>query len=246
MLGSTVQYRRLHLLVAGVPNDPQNIVILTTNKAAIHELQKGLEQAGYRTLVAKNLDEAAAKLGDASPALVLVDRPHFSIDTLRPHHTQFQALFVSVWPKNGGCTEEQFVQDFEAGLDDVVSEQTPRQIVAKVRALLRRRQVQHLQQQVLIAGALRMDLDRHEVTVRGNVVPLTPKEFAILQCFLRAPGRVFSREEMLNRVWGEGYALEEHALDVHVHALRHKIERNPTHPDLIVTVRGLGYKLKTN
>jgi two-component system, OmpR family, response regulator RegX3 len=99
-------------------------------------------------------------------------------------------------------------------------------------------------QRKMAAGGVRMDLDRHEVTVNGRLVALTTKEFAILRCFLAAPGRVFSRDDMLNNVWGQGYALEEHALDVHIHALRHKIERNPARPTLIVTVRGLGYKLK--
>ena len=73
------------------------------------------------------------------------------------------------------------------------------------------------------AGNIHMDLDRHEVTVGGRMIDLTPKEFKILHQFLEAPGRVFSRQEMLNRVWGEGYALEEHALDVHILRLRRRI-----------------------
>jgi DNA-binding response OmpR family regulator len=89
-----------------------------------------------------------------------------------------------------------------------------------------------------------MDLDRHEVTVNGRLVELTPKEFQILRQFLEFPDRLFSRQEMLNKVWGEGYALEEHALDVHIHSLRQKIESDPARPRVIVTVRGIGYKLR--
>jgi DNA-binding response OmpR family regulator len=89
-----------------------------------------------------------------------------------------------------------------------------------------------------------MDVDRHEVSVGGRLVELTPKEFQILRQFLESPNRLFSRQEMLNKVWGEGYALEEHALDVHIHSLRQKIESDPTRPKLIVTVRGIGYKLR--
>jgi DNA-binding response OmpR family regulator len=96
------------------------------------------------------------------------------------------------------------------------------------------------------AGILQMDLERHEVTVSGRNVNLTPKEFQILRCFLESPCRVFSRQEMLNCVWGDGYALEEHALDVHIHSLRQKIEENPAAPKLIVTVRGVGYKLRSD
>jgi DNA-binding response OmpR family regulator len=89
-----------------------------------------------------------------------------------------------------------------------------------------------------------MDVDRHEVTVNERVVDLTPKEFQILHQFLESPSRVFTRQEMLNKVWGEGYALEEHALDVHIHSLRQKIESDPSNPTVIVTVRGIGYKLR--
>lgn len=89
-----------------------------------------------------------------------------------------------------------------------------------------------------------MDVDRHEVSVGGRLVELTPKEFQILRQFLESPNRLFSRQEMLNKVWGEGYALEEHALDVHIHSLRQKIESDPANPRLIVTVRGIGYKLR--
>ncbi len=89
-----------------------------------------------------------------------------------------------------------------------------------------------------------MDLDRHEVLVKGHAVDLTPKEFEILRHFLESPSRVFSRQEMLKRVWGEDYALDEHVLDVHIHSLRQKIEQNPASPTCLLTVRGVGYKLR--
>ena len=95
--------------------------------------------------------------------------------------------------------------------------------------------------------ALPDSLPRHRTSstqVNGPPIDLTPKEFQILQQFLESPRRVFSRQEMLNRVWGEGYALEEHALDVHIHSLRQKIEVNPANPTFLLTVRGVGYKLQ--
>lgn len=226
-----------------MPRDREFILILTSRSEAVDELRRVLERAGYRLQVAESLGEVVKAEGGAGPAVVLLDRPHCGLDAVRSHWPS-DPLFVSVWPMSGGCTEDQYVDDLEAGADDVISGQTPRQIVARVRALLRRRQNQRQPQAVLTAGPLRMDLDRHEVTVHGKVVTLTSKEFAILRCFLAAPGRVFSREDMLNRVWGEGYALEAHALDVHIHALRHKLEQNPSRPALIVTVRGVGYKLR--
>ncbi len=122
--------------------------------------------------------------------------------------------------------------------------QSIRELVARVRAILRRRETGVATNIQYHAGKLRMDLDRHEVQVNGHAVELTPKEFQILKQFLESPHRVFSRQEMLNRVWGEGYALEEHALDVHIHSLRQKIEQNPANPTLLLTVRGVGYKLR--
>lgn len=229
---------------ACLPTDTEVIVILTTDKAAVQELRRGLEQVGYRTVVVKSLEDSRAELGSTIPALVLLDRTHYTLDSIQHNRFQSKALFVSFWLMDGGCTEEQYVQDLEAGADDVVSQQTTRQIVAKVRALLRRRRVQTAAQQVLMAGPLRMDLDKHEVRVNGKLIALTPIEFAILQCFLGAPNRVFSRQEMLDRVWGKGRALEEHALDVHIHALRHKIGDTRARPNVIVTVRKFGYKLK--
>lgn len=89
-----------------------------------------------------------------------------------------------------------------------------------------------------------MDTARHEVTVGGTLVDLTPKEFRILHQFLLSPGVVLSRQELLNRVWGEDYALEEHALDVHIHSLRQKIEADSAKPAFIITIRGVGYKLQ--
>ena len=88
-----------------------------------------------------------------------------------------------------------------------------------------------------------MDLARYEITVAGVVKPVTNKEFEILRQLLLSSGHVLSRQELLNRVWGEDYALEEHALDVHIHSLRRKIEPDPSKPRFIITVRGVGYKM---
>jgi len=240
----TIQCRLLRMpWGGGLPTDTEVIVILTTEKEAVQELQRGLEQAGYQTVVLKGLEDLRAELGRTTPALVLLDRMHYTLDSIQRYRHQSKALFVSLWLRDRGCTEEQYVQDLEAGAADVVSQQTTRQVVAKVRALLRRERVQTAVQQVLMAGPLRMDLDKHEVRVHGKLIALTPKEFAILQCFVGSPGRVFSRDEMLDRIWGKGQALDEHSLDVHIHALRRKIGGARPRPNIIVTVRKFGYKL---
>src|SRR5262245_3075837 len=232
-------------MMPGVPQSDSIIVILTSHPASVEELRKTLEQAGYRTALARSFEHAAATHGGEKVHLIMLDRLHFPLNRSRPGLPAFATcLYVSFWPPPQGCTEEQFLRDLEAGIDDVLSGETNRQIIAKVRALLRRRNAEVHVSKILTVGSLQMDLDKHEVKIEGKIVELTPKEFAILHCFLQAPGLAFSRQAMLSRVWGEEYALDQHALDVHVHALRHKIEKNPARPALIVTVRGLGYKLK--
>ena len=142
------------------------------------------------------------------------------------------------------CYDEECLKEYDQDIDLVVCGQSIREIVARVRAILRRRAAgiePHAQYRV---GNLLMDLNCHEVLVNGHAVDLTPKEFQILKQFLESPCHVLSRQEMLNRVWGEGYALEEHALEVHIHSLRQKIEQNPSSPTLLLTVRGVGYKLR--
>jgi DNA-binding response OmpR family regulator len=89
-------------------------------------------------------------------------------------------------------------------------------------------------------------VERHEVSVNGRSVELTPKEFQILSHLMQNPARVFTRQELLNRVWGEDWALEEHTLDVHIYSLRQKIESDAANPAYVLTVRGVGYKLQSD
>ena len=228
-----------------MPHKSDRIVILTSAPSSVEELGRALEQSGYRILVVKNFAEAARQPADSDFPLCLLDRAHFPLNRLKLRPPAFaKSLIVSFWSAEHGCTEEQFLRDMEAGVDDVFAGQTHRQIIARIRAVLRRHEAEAHASQILRVGDVQMDLDRHEVRLDGTLVSLTPKEFAILKCFLQAPGQAFSRQAMLSQVWGEEYALDQHALDVHVHALRHKIEKNPERPDLIVTVRGVGYKLK--
>ena len=142
------------------------------------------------------------------------------------------------------CPDDDCIQDYDRDIDLVVCNPSPRELLARTRAILRRREPRRESTNSYSAGSLRMDLDRHEVSVNGKIANLTPKEFQILRQFLESPSRAFSRQEMLNRVWGVGFALEEHALDVHIHSLRQKIESDPAMPKIIVTVRGVGYKLR--
>jgi two-component system, OmpR family, response regulator RegX3 len=140
-------------------------------------------------------------------------------------------------------TEVDRVVGLELGADDyVIKPYSPRELVARIRAVLRRGSEPDLVPSTVEAGGVRMDVERHVVTVAGREVRLPLKEFELLEMFLRNAGRVLTRGQLIDRVWGADYVGDTKTLDVHVKRLRAKIEADPANPRHLVTVRGLGYK----
>ncbi len=141
------------------------------------------------------------------------------------------------------------VVGLEIGADDYVTKPySARELIARVRAVLRRGGETgdgELLPQVLAAGPVRMDVERHVVTVDGAEIPLPLKEFDLLEYLLRNVGRVLTRGQLIDRVWGADYVGDTKTLDVHVKRLRSKIEPDPASPRHLVTVRGLGYKFES-
>ena len=138
------------------------------------------------------------------------------------------------------------VVGLEIGADDYVTKPySPRELVARIRAVLRRRgDVEAPADSALEAGPVRMDVDRHVVSVDGEPVALPLKEFDLLELLMRNAGRVLTRGQLIDRVWGSDYVGDTKTLDVHVKRLRAKIEPDPANPVVLTTVRGLGYKLE--
>jgi two-component system response regulator RegX3 len=138
------------------------------------------------------------------------------------------------------------VVGLELGADDYVTKPfSHRELVARIRAVLRRRgEVDEPASATLEAGPVRMDVERHVVTVNGDSVPLPLKEFELLELLLRNAGRVLTRKQLIDRIWGADYVGDTKTLDVHVKRLRSKIEPDPGNPRYLVTVRGLGYKFE--
>ena len=135
------------------------------------------------------------------------------------------------------------VVGLELGADDYVTKPfSHRELVARIRAVLRRGQDAELLPEVIEAGDVRMDVERHQVWVRGERVKLALKEFELLELLLRNAGRVMTRGQLIDRIWGADYVGDTKTLDVHVKRLRSKIEVDPARPTQLVTVRGLGYK----
>ncbi|MFZ1362655.1 MAG: response regulator transcription factor [Candidatus Nanopelagicales bacterium] len=139
------------------------------------------------------------------------------------------------------------VLGLEIGADDYVTKPfSSRELIARIRAVLRRQNgggESDEPENLLVTGPIRMDVDRHEVTVDGETVNLPLREFELLELFMRNPGRVLTRAQLIDRIWGSDYVGDTKTLDVHVKRIRGKIEEDPAEPKYIVTLRGLGYKL---
>jgi two-component system, OmpR family, response regulator RegX3 len=142
-------------------------------------------------------------------------------------------------------TEVDKVVGLELGADDYVTKPfSHRELVARMRAVLRRGQDTELLPDVLEAAGVRMDVERHEVSVDGERIKLALKEFELLEMLLRNAGRVMTRGQLIDRIWGSDYVGDTKTLDVHIKRLRSKIESDPANPRYLTTVRGLGYKFE--
>lgn len=221
-----------------------SVLIFLKSESFAQSLKKALDASGCRNTVVTTEFAVLAEANASVPSLILLDRHSTPIATFRKMRTLQTVPIVAVQDGNIPCRDEDCLSEYEQDVDLVVCNQSVRELVARVRAILRRQEAGLRASTPHHVGNFQMDLDRHEVLIKGRAVHLTPKEFELLRHFLESPSRVFSRQEMLNRVWGEGYALEEHALDVHIHSLRQKIEQNPATPRCLLTVRGIGYKLR--
>ena len=139
------------------------------------------------------------------------------------------------------------VVGLELGADDYVTKPySSRELIARIRAVLRRGEMVESDSEVgvLIAGPVRLDIDRHIITVNGLPIALPLKEFELLEFLMRNAGRVLTRMQLIDRVWGSDYVGDTKTLDVHIKRLRAKIEKDPANPEYIQTVRGMGYKME--
>jgi two-component system response regulator RegX3 len=139
------------------------------------------------------------------------------------------------------------VVGLELGADDYVTKPySSRELIARIRAVLRRGEMleSNTEAGILSVGPVRLDIDRHIITVNGLPVALPLKEFELLEFLMRNAGRVLTRMQLIDRVWGSDYVGDTKTLDVHIKRLRAKIEKDPANPEFIQTVRGMGYKME--
>jgi two-component system response regulator RegX3 len=224
------------------------ILIVEDEPSFVEALRIGLLREGFVVQVAADGRDALALFDEVSPDLVLLDvmLPGLSgIDVCREIRTRSQVPIIMVTAKG---EEIDTVVGLEVGADDYVTKPYRlRELVARMRSLLRRANwrgdADAVDAGLLVeVGDVRMDADRHEVEVRGELVELPLKEFDLLALLLENAGRVLTRDVLIDRVWGSDYVGDTKTLDVHVKRLRSKIEDDPANPSRIVTIRGLGYK----
>jgi two-component system response regulator RegX3 len=202
-----------------------------------------LRKEGFEVAVAGTGPDALSEFDRAGADIVLLDLMLPGLPGTEVCRRLRQVSAVPVIMVTAKDAEVDKVVGLELGADDYVTKPySPRELVARVRAVLRRGQDIDQLPPTLEAGRVRMDVERHVVTVAGDEVRLPLKEFELLEMFLRNPGRVLTRGQLIDRVWGADYVGDTKTLDVHVKRLRGKIEPDPSTPKYLVTVRGLGYK----
>jgi two-component system, OmpR family, response regulator RegX3 len=236
--------------MAAVPVErPTTVLVVEDEESFVDALVVGLQREGFRVQVARDGMEALELFDAVEPDLVLLDLmlPRISgVDVCRRIRARSQVPIIMVTAKS---SEIDTVVGLEVGADDYVTKPYRlRELVARMRAALRRAPHEDpgvASGEVLEVGDVRLDPDRHEVIVRGELVTLPLKEFELLEVLLENAGRVLPRDTLISRVWGADYVGDTKTLDVHVKRLRGKVEDDPSRPRRIVTIRGLGYKYET-
>jgi two-component system, OmpR family, response regulator RegX3 len=226
--------------------DGTRILVVEDEESLADSVRYNLEREGYTVSVAPDGRRALERFRTDPPSLVILDLmlPEVSgLDVCRTIRTESDVPIIMVTAKD---SEADKVIGLELGADDYVTKPfSMRELVSRVRANLRRTRppaVPSPADEVLEGGPVRMDVARHEVAVRDDVVSLPPKEFELLEAFLRRKGRLLTRDFLIEEVWGPDYFGDTRTLDVHVKRLRRKLEDDPHQPEHLLTVRGLGYK----
>jgi two-component system response regulator RegX3 len=222
-------------------------ILIVEDEASLSEpLAFLLGREGYDTTIVDNGLAAVAEFDRNGSDLILLDLmlPGLSgTEVCREIRSRSSVPIIMLTAKD---SEVDIVVGLELGADDYVTKPySTRELLARIRAILRRRvEDEDDRELILEAGAVRMDVERHTVTVAGRDTPMPLKEFELLELLLRNSGRVLTRGQLIDRVWGADYVGDTKTLDVHVKRLRSKIEADPANPVHLVTVRGLGYKLE--
>jgi two-component system response regulator RegX3 len=224
-------------------------ILIVEDEASFSEaLAFLLTKEGFETAIAEDGRQAINMFNADGADLILLDLmiPEVSgVEVCRTIRTQSQVPIIMLTAKDAEIDK---VVGLELGADDYVTKPySSRELIARIKAVLRRGQSEdgsNQDQDLLEVGPIRLNIGKHQVFVSGNPVALPLKEFELLEFLMRNSGRVLTRSQLIDRVWGGDYYGDTKTLDVHIKRLRAKVEADPANPVLIQTIRGLGYKLE--
>lgn len=228
------------------------VLLVEDDDTLLRVLKYNLGKEGYHVVSASDGAQALDVARKERPELIVLDVMLPKLGGLEVCRILRQEMTEPILMLTAKTEEIDKVVGLELGADDYMTKPfSMRELLARVKAMLRRSEmmkqpvaVEQQPSDVVQAGKLRIDLVRHEAKLGAVALELSPKEFDLLSFLARAPGRVFARDELLNKVWGYDFAGDGRTVDVHVSWLRRKIEDDPTKPRRLVTVRGVGYKLE--
>jgi len=218
------------------------VLVVDDEPTLLEAVSKRLARDGYLVLQAATAEDGWRKFREQRPDLIVLDimlpgRNGFELARIIRQDSSVPILFLSA-----RSMDSDRLKGFEVGADDYLTKPfNLAELSARVRAVLRRSEAPK-KAAVITSGNLRVDSDRHEAHIDDKPLALAPKEFALLYFLISNPGKVFTRETLLDRVWGPDSYVSHRTVDVHVRWLRKHIEKDDTNPERILTVRGVGYR----
>ena len=232
------------------------ILIVDDDKNLLEVIKYNLEKDGCSVVLAENGTQAVEIAHREKPDLIILDVMLPGIDGFEVCRILRKEMSVPILMLSAKTDEIDKVVGLELGADDYITKPfSVRELMARVRATLRRREsnerqtlsnkLKETKENLIIKGhGLEVDMVRHQVSLKGSVLTLTPKEFELLAFLMRYKGQVFNREQLMEKVWGYTFEGSKRTVDVHIRWLRQKIEDNPDIPKFLVTVIGFGYKFE--
>jgi phosphate regulon transcriptional regulator PhoB len=224
-------------------------ILVVEDEKDIRELVRfHLEQEGYTVREAESGEEALERVAADRPALLILDimlPGSDGLEVCRRLRSSATTASIPIVMLTAKAAEVDRILGLEIGADDYITKPfSPRELIARVKAVLRRTHGDDVPQphEIFERGRLRIDFDTYEVFLDGKQIPLSLREFELLKFFVRHPHRVYDRLQLLDLVWGRDTFVEPRTVDVHIRRLRKRIERDDASPELILTVRGVGYK----
>jgi two-component system OmpR family response regulator len=224
----------------------RTVLIVDDEENLTEAIKYNLEQEGFQVSTAADGERGLAMAREFDPDLIILDIMLPSVDGLEVCRTLRRRSDVPILMLTAKAEEIDRVVGLELGADDyVVKPFSMRELVARAKAMLRRTPARHSESaQVLVDGDLELNLTSHEVTLRDAPLELKPREFDLLALLMQNRSRIYTRNQILDQVWGYDFVGDMRTVDVHVRWLREKIEDDPGSPKRIVTVRGVGYRFQ--